>query len=341
MKRAPTVLTVLTAVAAALGLAACGEKHDVLSPPPGSASSLTLMLDYLPNADHVGLYEALANGDFAQADLNVHVETPANPAEPLKLLADGKVDMAISYEPEVLLARNEGIPLVAVAAIAQKPLTSIISVGSKHIKSAADLAGKTVGTAGIPYQNAYLSTILQHAGVAPSSVHEVNVGFDLVPDMLSGRVDATLGGYWNYEAIQLRQAGRHPNVIPVNDAGVPTYNELVLVVRKETIIDHASLIRRFVQALARGYEAARANEPAAVANLLKANPSLSPKLQAASVKAVMPDFFPPAGKPWGWMDGGQWYAFGQWMIAHHLISDPKHDVVPGSNDNELLAGQGL
>jgi putative hydroxymethylpyrimidine transport system substrate-binding protein len=338
MKR---VLAVLTSLSAALVLAACGEKHDVLNPPPGSASQLTLMLDYLPNADHVGLYEALANGDFAQADLNVHVETPSNPAEPLKLLADGKVDAAISYEPEVLLARSQGIPLVAVAAIVQKPLTSIISVGSKHITAPADLRGKTIGTAGIPYQNAYLTTILQKAGVPESSVQAVNLGFNLVPAMLSGNVDATLGGYWNYEAIQLQQDGRHPNVIPVNEAGVPTYDELVLVVRKGTIIDHAGLIRRFVQALARGYQAARGDPKAAVANLLKANPALSPKLQAASVKAVMPDFFPPAGKPWGWMSGGQWYQFGQWMIAHHLISDPSHDVVPGSNDNELLAGQGL
>jgi putative hydroxymethylpyrimidine transport system substrate-binding protein len=338
MKR---VLTVLTALAATLGLAACGEKHDVLTAPPGSASPLTVMLDYLPNADHVGLYEALANGDFAQAGLNVHVQIPSGPATPLKLLAAGKVDVAISYEPEVLLARSQGIPLVAVAAIAQKPLTSIISLASKHIRTPADLRGKTVGTAGIPYQSAYLSTILQHAGVPDSSVQRVNVGFNLVPAMLSGQVDATLGGYWNYEAIQLQQAGRHPNVIPVNDAGVPTYNELVLVVRKGTIIDHANLIRRFVQALARGYQAARANEQAAVANLLKANPSLDRKLQTASVKATMPDFFPPAGKPWGWMNGGEWYAFGRWMLANHLISDPKGDVIAGSNDTELLAGQGL
>ena len=338
MKR---VLTALTAVLAACGLAACGEKHDALTAPAGSASPFSVMLDYLPNADHVGLYEGLANGDFAQADLNVQVETPANPAEPLNLLAAGKVDAAISYEPQVLLARNQGVPLVAVAAIVQKPLTSIISVGSKHITSAADLKGKTIGTAGIPYQNAYLQTILQKAGVPQSSVQATNVGFNLVPAMVSGRVDATLGGYWNYEAIQLKQEGKKPNVIPVNEAGVPTYNELVLVVRKGEIIDHASLVRRFVQALARGYRAARADPQAAVANLLKANPSLNPKLQTASVNAVMADFFPPPGEPWGWMNGGQWYDFGHWMISNHLISDPNDDVIRGSNDNELLAGQGL
>jgi putative hydroxymethylpyrimidine transport system substrate-binding protein len=213
MKRA---LTATCAVAAALGLAACGEKHDVLTAPPGTSSQLTLMLDYLPNADHVGLYEAQANGDFARADLNVHIETPSDPAEPLKLLADGKVDAAISYEPQVLLARSEGIPLVAVAAIVQKPLTSIISVGSKHITSPGDLRGKTIGTAGIPYQNAYLQTILQKAGVPQGSVQTTNVGFNLVPAMISGHVDATLGGYWNYEAIQLKQERKKPNVIPVN-----------------------------------------------------------------------------------------------------------------------------
>ena len=98
------------------------------------------MLDYFPNADHVGLYQALADGRLRKAGLDVHVQTPSDPAAPLKLLAAGKIDAAISYEPEVLLARNQGAPLVSVAAIVQKPLTSIISLGSKHITSPADLA---------------------------------------------------------------------------------------------------------------------------------------------------------------------------------------------------------
>ena len=258
MKR---VLTALTAVLLACGLAACGEKHDTLTPPAGTAQPFSVMLDYLPNADHVGLYEALANGDFAQADLSVHVETPSNPAEPLQAAGRRQGRRRDQLRARGAARPQPGHPLVSVAAIVQKPLTSIISVGSKHITSAADLQGKTVGTAGIPYQNAYLQTILQKAGVPPSSVHAVNVGFNLVPAMLSGHVDATLGGYWNYEAIQLKQDGKKPNVIPVSDAGVPTYDELVLVVRKGTIIDHAALVRRFVQALARGYKAARADPP--------------------------------------------------------------------------------
>jgi putative hydroxymethylpyrimidine transport system substrate-binding protein len=338
MRRA---LTALALVLACLGLAACGEKKETLSAPAAGGQPLSLMLDYLPNADHVGLYQALADGSFRRAGLDVRVRIPSNPADPLKLLAAGKIDAAISYEPEVLLARSHGEPLVSVAAIVQRPLTSIISLGKEHITRPDQLRGKTVGTAGIAYQTAYLSTILDHAGVRRSSVREVNVGFNLVPSMLSGRVDATLGGYWNYEAIQLAQAGRHPHVIHMEQVGLPSYDELVVVVRKSEIIERTSLIRRFVQALGRGYEAVRADPAAGVRHLLRANPSLDPKLQRASVAAVLPDFFPPPGKPWGWQNQTDWNAFGNWMLTHHLIANPNDIVLNAASDNELLAGQGL
>lgn len=332
-------LKLLAALAAAASLAGCGLVHARLTPAKGTIQPFTLMLDFYPNADHVGLYEALAKGYFRQAALDVHVKVPSNPAEPLALLAAGKVDAAISYEPEVLLARNRGVPLVSVAAIVQRPLTSIISVGSQHITSPADLRGKTIGTAGIPYQQAYLKTILAKAHVPQSSVRTVDVGFNLVPAMLSGRVNATLGGYWNYEAIELREDHRHPNVIPVNDAGVPTYDELVLVVRKGEIIDQTNLIRRFVQALGRGYEAVRADPAAAVRTLVAANPSLDYRLQLASVKATLPYYFPTGNRPWGWQSQSQWNAFGEWMLKNHLISNPLA-VIDASTD-ELLAGQGV
>ncbi len=336
MKRLAAVVFV------ALAVAACGEKHEAVNPSTGHSQSLTLMLDWYPNADHVGIYQALAAGDFARAALDVHVQVPGDPALPLRLLAAGKVDVAISYEPEVLLARNRGLPLVSVAAIVQEPLTSIVSVGSAHIRSVADLQGKKVGDAGIPYQHAYLETILAQAHVPPSSVTEINVGTNLVPAMLSGRVAATLGAYWNYEAIQLVRQRKHPHVIRVNQVGVPNYDELVVVVRKATLIDHPDEIRRFVQALARGYGSARANPEAAVANLISANPAagLDPKLQLDSVRATLQAFFPSTpGQPWGWQDPAQWNAYGAWMLREHLISNP--GAVVAASTNELLAGQGI
>ena len=330
----------ITALGLALLAGGCGEKQESVSGAASSVQQLTLMLDWFPNADHAGIYQSLAEGDFAKAGLNVHVQVPSDPAAPLRLLAAGKVDAAISYEPELLLARNQGQALVSVAAIVQKPLTSIVSVGSKHITTPAQLRGKRVGNAGISYQHAYLTTILARAGVPASSVKEINVGADLVPAMLSGRVDATLGAFWNYEAIQLAMLKKHPNVIHMEQVGVPAYDELIVVVRKNTIVNHPDVVRRLVQALARGYEAVRNNPPAAVANLVHASPGLDPKLQLASVRATLPVFFPSdAANPWGWQDPKQWAAYGQWMLKEHLISSP--NAVLDASTNELLAGQGL
>jgi putative hydroxymethylpyrimidine transport system substrate-binding protein len=336
MRRLAALLVALTG----LVVAGCGEKTEAVTGKTGSSQPFTLMLDWVPNADHAGIYQALADGDFAKAGIDLHVQIPSDPAAPLKLVAAGKVDAAISYEPEVLLARNQNLPLVSVAALVQRPLTSIVSVGSKHITSPANLKGKRIGTAGIPYQHAYLTTILARAGVPQSSVKEINVGENLIPAMLSGRVDATLGAYWNVEAVQLAQLHKHPNVIHMEQVGVPNYDELVVVVRKNTIVNHPDLVRRFVQALGRGYEAVRRSPQTAVNNLVHASSGLDPKLQLASVTATLSAFFPanPA-EPWGWQDPKQWAAYGQWMLSHHLISNP--NAVLDASTNELLAGQGL
>jgi putative hydroxymethylpyrimidine transport system substrate-binding protein len=338
------IVALAAAAALALGLAAvlagCGEKQEAVKGSASSSQAFTLMLDWFPNADHVGIYQALAEGDFAKAGLDVHVQVPSDPAAPLRLLAAGKVDAAISYEPEVLLARNQNLPLVSVGALVQKPLTSIVSIGSRHITSPAKLKGKRVGDAGIPYQHAYLTTILARAGLPESSVKEINVGDNLVPAMLAGRVDATLGAFWNYEAIQLAGLRKHPSVIHMEQVGVPTYDELVLVVRRNTIINHPDLVRRFVQSLARGYESVRRDPQAAVGNLVHASSGLDPKLQLASVNATLAAFFPSSSThPWGWQDPKQWAAYGQWMLSHHLISSV--NAVLDASTNELLAGQGL
>ena len=117
----------------------------------------------------------------------------------------------------------------------QKPLTSLMSVGKDAVRTPQQLRGKRVGTAGIPYQSAYLKTILAAAGVDAGTVKETNVGFNLVPAMLSGKVDATLGAFWNYEGTELRLRGRPPEIIRIEEAGVPTYNELVLVANEDAL----------------------------------------------------------------------------------------------------------
>ena len=336
MKKSIAVL--IAAAAAALLLAACGSKRDQIQPLAANTQNVTMMLDWLPNADHVGIYEAIANGDLKDAGIDLHVETPPSPSAPLSLLEAGKVDVAISYEPEVMLARDQMQTVLSFAALVQRPLTSVISVGSKRIKSISQLRGKTVGTAGIPYQTAYLNTMLDHAGVPRSSVKQVDVGSNLVPAMISGRVDATIGGYWNYEAIELRQAHKKPNVIPVSAGGVPSYDELVLVTTEKYFENHVTLLRGLVQALGRGYAAVRADPQQGINALLAANPSLDPTLQTAAVHATLPAFFPGEDKPWGWQFSDRWNAYGKWMYDHHLI---KHLAARDfASTNQLLAGQG-
>jgi putative hydroxymethylpyrimidine transport system substrate-binding protein len=239
-----------------------------------------------------------------------------------------------------MLARDAGEPLASFGAIVQEPLTSIVSIGSEHVTSVADLRGKTIGYAGLSYQRAFLDTILTHAHVPISSVKLIDVGENLVPAMLSGQVAATIGAYWNYEAIELAEKGKHPNVIRINQVGVPSYSELVLVATKATLADEPDVIRDFVQALGRGYEAVRSDPTAAVANLVRMNPGLNPKFELASVKATLPAFFPTGpNAPWGYQYQPTWNTFGEWMLGNHLISNVQ--AVANASTNEYLAGQGV
>ena len=333
------VALVLLAGSCALVASACGTKQDVIS--AASTKPFTVMLDWFPNADHAALYSAIAHGDFRAVGLDVRPVIPAETAEPLKLLAAGKVDMAISYEPELLLARDEGLKLVSIGALVQRPLTSIIALPEQHVSSVAQLAGKTVGTAGIPYQASELRTMLQSAGVSPSTVKEVDVGFNLVPAMLSGKVAATLGGYWNYEAIQLRLMHKHPIVIPVDQAGVPSYDELVLVVRDDEAHTDGQDLRAFLHALTLGEREVRANPAAAAALVVKANPSLDPNLQRESIRDTLSAAQPSdSSDPFGWQDPSAWAAFGDWMYSRGLLAhDPNGGLPPFTN--EFLPGQGI
>ena len=333
------IAALILAVTATILLSACGAKQDVTS--TAKTKPFTVMLDFFPNADHAALYSAISHGDFRGVGLDVRPQVPAEPADPLKLLAAGRVDMAISYEPELMLARDQGLKLVSIGALVQRPLTSIIALPGKHVTGVSSLAGKRVGTAGIDYQAAELRTALSSAGVNPSSVQEVNVGFNLVPAMLSGKVAATLGGFWNYEAIQLRLLHRHPIVIPVDQAGVPTYDELVLVVREEEARSRGQDLRAFLQALTRGEREVRADPAAAAALIVKANPSADPKLQLASIQQTLPAALPTgSAKPFGYQIPSAWAAFGSWMFAHKLLQhDPSVGLPPFTD--EFLPGQGI
>jgi putative hydroxymethylpyrimidine transport system substrate-binding protein len=335
-----SALAVLAVLAAAL-LAGCGEKPEPSAGAPArDPEPMRVVLDYFPNADHAGLYAAQAQGDYEAAGLDVTLTPPPDPAAPLKLLRAGRADLAISYEPELLLARDQGATdLVAVAALVQKPLTSVMSLGKDAIRDPADLAGKRVGTSGVPYQSAYLKTILRDAGVDPASVKETNVGFNLVPAMLSGKVAATLGAFWNYEGVDLQRRNRDPVALRMDQLGIPTYAELVLVARRKDLDqDGANRIRRFLQATGRGYTRLKEAPEQGVDALIGADKGLDRGLQTAVVKATLDVFFPAdADRPWGWQDRADWDRYAAWMKENDLIKGEPNGGA--ALTTEFLAGQ--
>jgi putative hydroxymethylpyrimidine transport system substrate-binding protein len=332
-------LAALAAVAAVVlfALAGCGEKEDVLE--PSGSKRIELMLDYFPNADHAGIYAAQASGHFEQAGLDVEIRQPPDPSAPIKQVAAGNVDLAISYEPEVFRARDIGLRVVSIAAIVQEPLTSIISLPKAKIRRPADLKGKTVGTAGIDYQSAYLETILAEAGLNTDAAKERNVGFNLTPALLTRKVDAVLGAFWNYEGTELRMKGKRPQIIRMEEAGVPSYDELVLVANPDALERDGGKLRAFIGALSRGTRDLREDPDKAIEGLLEANPDLDPELQRAVVDVTLPLFFPPEGKPYGWHDPEQWDSFSAWMADSGLLQKPPDPA--SAYDNTLLPGAGL
>jgi putative hydroxymethylpyrimidine transport system substrate-binding protein len=325
------------ALVVALALAGCGEKEDVLE--PSGSKQVELMLDYFPNADHAGIYAAQAAGHFKEAGLEVTLRQPPDPAAPIKQVAAGRVDLAISYQPEVMRARDQGLNVVSVGALVQEPLTSLISLPEAKITEPEDLKGKTVGTAGIDYQSAYLQTVLAEAGVPADSVKERNVGFSFSNNLIAGRIDAALGAFWNYEGVELRLRGKRPRIIRIEEVGVPTYNELVLVVNEDALERDGDKLRAFIGALSRGTRELKRDPESAVAALLDANPDLDPELQREAVRVTLPLFFPPEDKPYGWQDPAIWDAFAAWMEDNKLLENPADPR--GAYDNELLPGAGL
>jgi putative hydroxymethylpyrimidine transport system substrate-binding protein len=323
-RRWPLAAAATALLALSLGLVACGEKSEEVS---AETQPFSLTLDFYPNPDHAGIYMAQKLGYFREAGLDVQITAPSDPSSPIKQVAAGRTDLAISYEPEVLLAQDKGLDVLAVGALVNRPLTSMIWLKQSKIKGVGGLRGKTIATAGIPYQDAFLKTILARADLSVSDVKTVNVGFGLLPALVGGSAQAMLGGYQNVEGVDLRTRGKAPVVTPVDKLGVPTYDELVLVGRRQSVEEDPEAIRLFISALARGTAAAVANPKAATKALLEANHDLDPKLTEAEIKATLPLLDAPTASdkgatepPYGTMSPSEWKRFIAWMSENELIS---------------------
>jgi putative hydroxymethylpyrimidine transport system substrate-binding protein len=282
------------------------------------AQRLTLTLDWTPNPDHVGIFDARDTGLFARAGLDVSIRAPSDPTAPLKLVGVGRSDLAVSYEQELFFAAAKRLPVVAVAAVVPQPLNSFMAI-EPQVKSLRDLEGRTVGITGVPSDYATLDTALRSVGLTRKDVKVVTVGYNLLPALLAHRVDVVLGVYRNVEGIQLQLRGLHPTIIPVDRAGVPTYDELVLVAN-ETRLRHdpayRSAVRRFVGAFLAGTADARRHPARALAVVKKVTAS-DPRFLARAVPATLRLLAGPKGA--GCINVHAWERFGEWMRAQRLL----------------------
>ena len=247
--------------------------------PAAAADKLTVLLDWFVNPDHAPLIVAKEGGYFARAGLDVTLIAPADPSAPPRLVAAGQGDIAITYQPDLMLQVKEGVPLVRFGTLVETPLNSLIVLRDGPVKSLADLKGKRIGYSVASFQEAYLSAVLASVGLSAKDVTLVNVNFNLVTALLSGQVDAALDGYRNFELTQLELEGRPGIAFYPEEHGVPVYDELIYVTR--TALRDDPRLRRFIDAIEQATIFITNHPDEAKAMFLKSNPDLDDELNRA------------------------------------------------------------
>ena len=235
-----------------VALTLCVAAALLVPRPSAAAEKLTLMLDWFINPDHAPLFVALEKGYFADAGLEIELIAPADPNDPPKLVAAGKADLAVSYQPQLHLQVAEGLPLVRIATLVATPLNTLLVLADGPVRTIADLKGRTVGYSVGGFEDALLGAMLERHGIGLDDVTLVNVNFSLSPSLLSGQVDAVIGAYRNFELNQMEIEGHAGRAFYIEEEGVPPYDELIVVANTERLGDPA--LRRFVDALERGVQ---------------------------------------------------------------------------------------
>ncbi len=218
--------------------------------PARAADRLTVILDWFVNANHEALLSAQYDGAYARAGLDVRFVVPADPGSPPRLLAAHQADLCVSYQPELALLDAAGLGLVRVGTLEDTPLTTLLVAASGPIRSLADLKGRRVGASIGATDEALLRAMLGTVGLRTTDVTLTEVNFQIEQALMSHSVDAVIGGMRNYEQIDLRQRGFKATAFNPEDHGVPPYDELILLARRDDA--HDPRVVRFLAALREG-----------------------------------------------------------------------------------------
>jgi putative hydroxymethylpyrimidine transport system substrate-binding protein len=294
----------LIAIAAAL----------LLSVQAHAADKLTVLLDWYVNPNHAPLVVAREAGFFARHGLEVElVPPPGDAAAPPRLVAAGQADVAIDYQPDLMLQIKEGLPLVRFGTLIETPLNALIVLKDGPVESLADLKGRTIGYSIAGFQDAYVSAILSTVGLSAADIDSVNLNFNLIAPLLAGQVDAVMDAYRNVELIQLELEG-HPAVAYYpEENGVPAYDELIYVARSDARDDPR--LRRFIDAVEEATIYLTNHPDEALEMFVKSHGDLDDELNRRSFAATLPRF---AKRP-GALDIGRYERFAAFLKDKGLI----------------------
>ena len=285
---------------------------------PGASQEAALVLDFVPNAVHAGIYTAQHNGYFDDEGVELTVREPGASTDGPKLLEAGRVQFAILDIHDLAIARERGSDLVAVAPVVQRPLAAVIAGDRNAIQTAAELEGASVGVTGLPSDDAVLDSVLEEAGVDPGSVERVTIGFEAVRALAAGRIDAATA-FWNAEGVALRRRGVPTREFRVDNFGAPHYPELVVVSNRETLETDPGLVDAVVAGLTRGYEAVADDPVAGLDALLTEAEGLDPAEQQAQLDALIAaDAFEPPGV----FNRGPLEDWAAWDADHGIVESP-------------------
>ncbi|HLR69239.1 ABC transporter substrate-binding protein [Virgibacillus alimentarius] len=319
MKKA---LVLFIAIALGATLTACGDKEAT-----GKADELKeldVMLDWYPNAVHSFLYVAKEKGYFEEEGLDVSIQFPANPTDPLNLAASGKIDIGFYYQPDVIMARaNEDIPVKSTGVVVRSPLNHLVFKEDSPVQTPKDFEGKKVGYPGIPLNEAILKTMVKSDGGDPEAVEMVNVEFELGSSLIADKVDGVIGAYINHEVPVLESKGHGIAYNNPVDYGVPSYYELVGVTSDQTWEDEQKKIEAFWRAAEKGYDFMEKKPDEALDILLdnqdEANFPLDEEVETKSMEILLPKMESEHG--FGSQSEDAWQETADWLKETGLIEE--------------------
>jgi len=312
-------LVLLAATAALVGCGAgetSGTAVDAQKPPPEPRAIEVSMNDY-EGPEHAGFLMARANGYFEEVGLDVATGSPANPSRPVRYVLSEVSDLGVSHMPQVAISIENGKPIVALASVIAEPTAAMIWLRGSGIESISDLKGKTVAIPGLPFQKELLRSVLEHGGLELSDVKLKVVSYESVPVLASGKADAIFGVSANVQGAELEALGLKPVVTPVEDLGVPPYDELVVFARRDRVAREPGLVRDLLAALSRGTAAAMRNPRRSVEvveNAIEPNPDSTKSGLKAGVRPTLPLLSES-----GYMDPAQAKRLIDWMHREGML----------------------